>query len=1018
MKRRTPALRSLLLLLWAFGLLAADDFALEARLSERLGEVGLYDYAQLHVETLRRTGADTDAVSVLEAEVLAAQGKRTQAVETLRKIRSSSNYFPQARLRVARLSSDVKEQVAAYQDYFKKEPEPPESEAACKDWQGAVMRYADALKRDGQTEKVEPILKMLEKGCGKGDGAISDKMVKLIAVRYKLDALEASGKKPSSTVIGKIITELESLQWNMDFIAAMAYVEIARATLLGGDPKKAMENLAVNTDFLVQMDIGVKKDTGSSAQSPLAGAFFVIGRCYETLAMKQKAGSPERKKLLAKAYKKYRQVAADYGDSPVALKALEAKDRASQALGGVREQASGESLLRQQQTEQKLADAQYRAGDYKRAAELYLKALNTAPGSRLAPDILYFASTCFRKVDKMLEAVVLTQFLAEHFPESKHTGNALYNLGVVLWKQGLQHAKAGKDQQAASSKGDAVRMFKSFAEANPTHLKAPFAAYTVATEQYAAAAALKEQRKSIKDVKERNANILAMRQAYRDALPSFQFVVDNYGSSDYALKSLYRLGWIYRILTNDEETEEDEDQLAVDNFLLYCERDTNATAEKITAKYQAADRLYSMGQYEQARKHFDELTTWAKQPDFAKLQQTGQFAQNATAMVAWCLDQQVGPLREQVDALEAQIAALPVPEGAEVAEIPAELADKRDATRSAWNSALQTTIRAFKRYLDDYPKDEVQCPSIMAKLGAIYTADLEDSEKGETWFETLAKTFPDSEAAKQSVFTLGRVYIKNGNWKKANQTFTTIQDAFKEYSYGNLYYLSRQPLQPASESKPVGINPELAIACNEALLGIARNTAHEDHAKALERKDLISLRVTDGYVAMEQFDKALQTYDSLVRQEERKKQESGRYSSFYFRVRMGEANAYRSQKNIKQAADTLNSVLSMINATSYPNVYYQATCELAETLADSQDQKHVLKAVGLFKQAIEFAPRDNPDIRPYIERAFFGAAWNLSRLNMTDDANATKTQYLNEYRDGQFRKEIYSLPSPEFLNNP
>lgn len=85
-------------------------------------------------------------------------------------------------------------------------------------------------------------------------------------------------------------------------------------------------------------------------------------------------------------------------------------------------------------------------------------------------------------------------------------------------------------------------------------------------------------------------------------------------------------------------------------------------------------------------------------------------------------------------------------------------------------------------------------------------------------------------------------------------------------------------------------------------------------------------------------------------------------------------------------------------------------------MADSKDIKFVKKAAYMYQQTVEFAPRDNEEILPYIERGYFGAAWNLSRLNMTDQANEMRKAYLSEFGDGKFRKEIYSLPSPEFFD--
>ena len=995
---------------------AIDEFAVEAKLSKRLIEIGMFDYATLHVEGLQKTGAEPEAVSILNAQLLAGQGKRSAAYDVLKGVKSSSKYYVPALLLIPAMTSDLKARVAAYQAYFKAVPEPPAGAENCRDWQGVVMRYADSLKKQNRPGEVEKTLKLLEKGCGPGEGgAVDENMVAMIGLRFKLEALEKEAK-PAPAKVDAVIKELEKMRWGMDYFSSLAYVEIARAMILKGKFQEAIELLAENTEFLMNMHTGVVKDTGSSAQSPLAGAFYYIGIGYEKIGDSKKEGTTERKKMHAKAYKKFRKVATDFSDASIAVKALMAKDRVGQKLGGVRESSQGASALKQQGIQKESADAQYRDKKYDRAIELYLKALNVAPGSKLAPEIMALCVACLKKQDRMLEAVALTMFMAEFYPDSPKTGDSLYNLAVSMWKTGIDLNKTGKVEPAKAAKADAIRMFAAFAEANPTHLKAAFAAYTVASEKYAQGDEWKKKKAAAKSVKEGNEAILAMRKAFREAIPAFEYVVDNYGSSKYAAKALYRLAWIYRILTNDEATEENEDQLCADTFLKFCALATEPTADRLIAKYEAADRLYALGNMVAGEKHFSELVGWIDSGAFKGVDKVAEYRKNATAMNAWCVDAQALGLRGTMDAVREEIEALPPQEGGEPAVVPAELQAKLVKAEGEWKAGLKRAIDSFTQFLGQYAKDEQQAPSVMAKLGAIYTADLDDAAMGQTWFERLSKTFPNSSAAKQSVFTLGRVYIKNGQWAKANETYTKVKDQFAEHGYANLYFISRQPMQPAGEEKQIGLDPLIAIAANEALLAIAKDKKHEDNADAVKRRELVSLRVTDGYVAMKRFEDALSTYDRMIREEEQKKRASGKYSSFYFKVMMGQAQAFRVQGETQQAVDALNTVLSMINATSFPTVYFKAVCDLGDAMADSKDIKFVKKAAYMYQQTVEFAPRDNEEILPYIERGYFGAAWNLSRLNMTDQANEMRKAYLSEFGDGKFRKEIYSLPSPEFFD--
>jgi tetratricopeptide (TPR) repeat protein/outer membrane protein assembly factor BamD (BamD/ComL family) len=1039
-----------------------DDYKLEAALSRKLAEIQMFDFADLHMEHLRKSFSGDEALNVLEGEYYAAKGVRSKAVAAFEKIKRGSRYYPDACLARAKFAASTKEKIEAYEEFFGMVTNPPSRQDDCELYVKAILGLSNALKTDGKAAQAAKVLEKLDGVECAGGGEIDPRMMVILKSQVKLDAADTTwdetGKitPAQKTLVEASLKEMEKLLWSpYDMPAAMAYVESARAKILLGKPDEALDIIVQATSFLSEMEEALGRD--AAQHSPLAGAYYYIARAFHA-----QGRSKNDTKLLTKALKKYYKVVEDYDKSALAPKALHQMEILKEAMGV--EIQGGGNLSAQQQMKRDTADALYRKGELAKAADLYLEAAALNLKWRSVPETLRYAVSCLYKSKRYLEAEAIAELLGSAYPRSEDSQKALYSLGVALTKA----AKEAKGQKLKDEYTEAsVGSFSRFVQIAPTDPNAAMAAWRVAEYQYAKGGKMRDERTRLQgagaSTREVNDAILAMRAAYEAAIPAYKVLVENYGSTEYGMKALYKLGWVYRIRDINDESAK--------YFLKYCEVQDRPTEEKAISKFYAAEQLLrietvlddgetdvrkifetfnaNIKHYETVIGHYTELIEWlSKKNGFPSNDNTARYLQYASAMIGWCYDGQAAKCREATDWIDAKVEALNAPieaakaaaaaaappepaEGEAPATAPApaaipELSPQEAALVKAlegarpryeaiWKDRMLKAVEAFEAYADEHKNDEAQTAPILGKLGAIYIIELDDQVKGQAAFERLTRTFPNSIVAKESAFTLGRVYIKNGKWDKANEILLKEKENLGKYSFGNLYSIATKLWRDESKSE-IGLDPELVLAANEAILVMARDPKHEDHADAKKREEKVNFQMAEVLTHLKQYDKTLAVYDTMMRTAEANKQKTGRYSAFYFDILFGQGDVYKAQGDLVKARKNYEQVLTNINAEALPEQYNHAVYEVGASMAATDNEELVKKSISRFMQIIQFSDMDkNPEIAPWVQAAYAGAAKSFALINNLDEASKLRKEYLQKFPRGAYRKQIMSLPSPKFF---
>ena len=141
------------------------------------------------------------------------------------------------------------------------------------------------------------------------------------------------GQSPQQDVVTAAIDTMQRLQWQRDGVASIAAVETARALVLLGRTRQALEALRVADSFLADIEDALTRK-GPRASSPAAGGLFYCGRAFEHHAESTHALGLEKEARahLVDALKRFYLVVHDYPASPYAAAASEAFDNGTRRL--------------------------------------------------------------------------------------------------------------------------------------------------------------------------------------------------------------------------------------------------------------------------------------------------------------------------------------------------------------------------------------------------------------------------------------------------------------------------------------------------------------------------------------------------------------------------------------------------------------------------------------------------------------------------------------------------------------
>ena len=145
----------------------------------------MYDFAERQLDFVSSNFKnEQDQINILYGRYHGARGKRSKAVEYLKKIPSSSAHYSGACLARALVASKPEDKAAGFAAYLTSLGPPPLKNSKDTDeFINAMVRYAEALKRLNRPAKAEEIIKLIPKYLPKS--RFDDRMAEFLGLQAK-----------------------------------------------------------------------------------------------------------------------------------------------------------------------------------------------------------------------------------------------------------------------------------------------------------------------------------------------------------------------------------------------------------------------------------------------------------------------------------------------------------------------------------------------------------------------------------------------------------------------------------------------------------------------------------------------------------------------------------------------------------------------------------------------------------------------------------------------------------------
>lgn len=117
---------------------------------------------------------------------------------------------------------------------------------------------------------------------------------------------------------------------------------------------------------------------------------------------------------------------------------------------------------------------------------------------------------------------------------------------------------------------------------------------------------------------------------------------------------------------------------------------------------------------------------------------------------------------------ESQAAARALPGRGRALEAQAEDAPEQD-------SLLSAALEDYQRFLDEYPNHD-DYPEVLGRTATLHLDVLHDYDAAERALDRILEQYPESDAADEARFDLGRLEIKRGNFDEARLVLSRLVD--------------------------------------------------------------------------------------------------------------------------------------------------------------------------------------------------------------------------------------------------
>jgi tetratricopeptide (TPR) repeat protein len=786
-----------------------DDFKTEARFARALVEKQLFDFAGSQIKLIEANFDENgDELNILKADYYAGMGQRSKAAGFLLKIKKESPNWRSACLARANIASKPADIAKGYEDYRATVTPPIKDKREQKVFTDAMFRYADVLRKLGNTERAAKIIEAIPEYVKdkNGKAEIDTRMIKLIALQTKLTAAQtkADREKPKASYasdVQAVLKPLRDLQWGAmgsDLATALAYTETAHAHILLGDADAAIEALGSGFELCTAVEkILVRNDRKSIAASPVPSCYYYLGEAYKMKGnTAREAGTAvDAQRFLLKALKQYHKVVKKkYRRSPVFDRCnnevITIKDILIKEYGINAEALHRMFAARKGQDDLiKKGHVQYRLENFDKALPLYLDAARFKLKGRLAPDALLYAAICAYKSDRLLEAIAIADFMSERHPKSKKTHDALFNVATIC-RVHARKVKKTNPELGHRLTGYAAYLMGRFVKRAPDHPNAAAAAWAMAETQFSRGQELTKKKKELIKAgapkSEVNAMILKIRAKYLRAVPLYEVLTKHYGPSQEGIKARHRLGWIYHIA--------DDNDNAVKYFLEYCDVQRDPIGAKYESKFLAARRLMMASRVEEAILQFTEFLEWTKSGGaYKKSKRLDTFRQNAYSFLAWCYDKQANIIKKEIaelDKLAPVEKKTPVddqdaePEGSDEDNAPEDGADVDDSAVADTEDEDEELIAEEDDYgagdlaeATDTPAPlQLTADEITKRKARLDKQFTKLKDKAIAKFRDIIERYPESQQRPANMAKIGTLFAERGEFHTAAKWLKRLKE--------------------------------------------------------------------------------------------------------------------------------------------------------------------------------------------------------------------------------------------------
>ena len=548
----------------------ADELDQDFEFASKLVDNGFPDYADKVVQNVLRLHPDQkDRAKLIQAQILISRRKFSEAEEIVKTMGADNPKAQAISLALAKgyyILGEVDKAKQLYDGFFKQyEGRVPTDPDLLRFYQDSAYQFGQMLEMAG--DKAGAI-----KAYGRVLTTNPDKNIsrRIMAKQAELDVqVAASSPEQRELYLTDAKKLCESIQWGgLDIWFGQSIITLAHIQMLKEDRAGAQQVIQKNLDILKEIDTFIRDQNLPMAESPMAGARFLLGELLqqdaETLEKQNK--KDEAVQAYGKALGEFYNVFAKYGDSEwgaqagvraQTIKALlqdKYNRKVNVELGAFQDKAAENQF--------RLARNLYVQKQYKAAADEYLKVLNQFPETDSSAGALANLALAYANLNDTQMVKVVCGYTAERFAGKDTAAIALLLVGKYYFDK--------KDEASY------MYVYDTYLANFPKHERAAAILFTLAN--------LRKQ-----------AGDNATAEKY------YQRIITSYPNDQFYPKALSQIAWGYFLASNYTAAAK-----AFPTFVNAAQ----PSPDKAQAQFALSESLRQTGQYQQALVEYEKLVQW------------------------------------------------------------------------------------------------------------------------------------------------------------------------------------------------------------------------------------------------------------------------------------------------------------------------------------------------------------------------------------------------------------------------